>query len=144
MITLSATMQKQGHDCGLAAARCVALYYGRTLRAPTGWPCSIDGTDPRILEPYFRGNGFGVQSGEMLIDDLRHHTRMLRPVLSLVQRGGVGHWVVASGVLRGRVHYMDPSLGLTVEPVAAFRERWRDVCRDGSSFRGWGIAVWVI
>ena len=144
MIKLPKVLQKKGHDCGLAAATCVGRYYGRKLRTPDGWPCPIDGTDPRILEPYFRANGFGVQSGEMVIEDLVHHTRAQRPVLALVQSHGVGHWVVVSGVSAAGVHFMDPATGLSVEPSGGFWSRWSDVCRDGSSFRGWGIAVWVI
>lgn len=144
MLALPPVLQRDGHDCGLAAVRCVAAYHGYAVRKPVGWPCQIDGTDPRILEPYLRANGYGVQSGEMEVGDLRHHAKKGRPVLCLVQRGGVGHWVVSAGVGRNRVYYMDPASGQASEPVAGFWGRWRDVCRDGTNFRGWGIAVRVL
>jgi len=135
--------QNSAYDCGEAVARMVLAFHGRQWprnRFP-GWPCPVDGTDPRTLESFFRGNCFRVQSGEMQLADLRHHTRAGRPVACLVQCGGVGHWVCVNGVIGRMIQVLDPASGPRVTSGGGFVSIWSDLARDGTTYQGWGIAV---
>lgn len=136
-------IQTAEYDCGTTAAKAVFRYYNRRLPdlEKVGVPCPIDGTDPRTMESLIRRAGFGVEAGETRISTLRHHTREGRPAIALVQKDGVGHWVVVCGVERGRVHLMDPYVGQASERVNVFEARWRDVCRDGSPYFQWALVV---
>lgn len=142
MLTLPSLYQKSGHDCGQAAARVVYRYHGlRKADPPKG--SELDGTHPAEMERAFRNAGLCVQSGEMAPADLRHHTRLGRPVVCLVtESDGEGHWVVVGGLVRGRVRFHCPTRGACAEPVAAFAARWHDSDRVAVRYERWGIAVW--
>ena len=141
MLSLPDCRQRDDWSCGQTAARVVFQFHGFRGRSPQGSP--IDGTDPRSLETAFLAAGLLVQSGEMTPADLRHHTRLGRPVVCLVtEPDGVGHYVVVGGLLRGRVRYHCPTVGASSEPVAAFDARWHDSDRVAVRYTRWGIAVW--
>ncbi len=132
------------HDCGEAAARC-ALGFLR-VAVPARLACVIDGTDARTIEAYLRRIGLRVQSGEMTVDDLRHHANEGRPVLLLVHWPGQpsSHWLTCRGVSRGRVYYSDPDTGRASLPVSDFLAAWSaSDARMSRPFRQWGVAVWV-
>ncbi len=135
--------QAANHDCGIAVCRIVMRYYGKK------WfddyekklsVCEIDGTDPRNIEVLFRQSGFGVLSGEMTIADLRHCVGMGRPVIALIQRMGVGHYIVVSDARPRIVEYQCPADGPTRVSVRKFKESWSDVGRMGAIYKSFGIS----
>lgn len=141
MLTLPDLRQRDGFSCGPTSAAIVLQHLGRT--SPRSFPsCSpVDGTDPLALVPVFRRAGLAVQSGEMSIADLRHHTRQGRPVVCLVQMdGSYGHYVVVGGVWRRRVYYQCPTRGPWSESATVFASRWWDMGRDVKYYH-FGIAV---
>lgn len=102
---------------------------------------AMDGVDPRTMEAFFRRQGLRVQSGEMTIADLRHHTEQGRPVVCLVKDNG-GHWVVVTGVVRRSVCYHCPIEGEQVKSRTVWAAGWYDVDRFGTEYRGFGITCW--
>lgn len=144
LLDLPPEMMKHDHDCGEAAARC-ALGFLR-VPVPVKLACEIDGTDPRTIEAHLRRIGLRVQSGEMSVEDLRHHAAEGRPVLLLVHwpRDTSSHWCVSRGVSRGRVWIHDPDTGRASMPTEEFVAAWSaSDARMSRPFRCWGIAVWV-
>ena len=137
--------QQNNHDCGLAACRIVARLFRRrwtpelTARLGTS---PMDGTDPRAIESTLRHIGWGVISGEMTIDDLRHHATLERPTICLITRAGVGHYVVVGGIDCGRIQVQCPADGPIITSRAKFLAAWRDVDRLGAVYHQFGLAVW--
>lgn len=145
VLALPDVRQKGDHDCGLAAVLCVLRYLGvrrsrEELELLLG-STRLDGTDPRAVEARFRCEGLAVQAGTMDEYDLGHHARRGRPVVCLVSRGGVGHYVVSAGCRYGLVHYHDPACGPTRERLPRFVEQWSDWDRHGGEWRRFGVAV---
>lgn len=142
MLVLPDIRQMGNHDCGIAVCRVVMRFYGRKwnddfekrLNA-----CEIDGTDPRNIEVLFRLAGFGVLSGEMVMADLRYCISMKRPVITLVQRFGIGHYIVVNDVRPRSVDYHCPVDGPVRCSTRKFRESWRDVGRMGTIYNSFGI-----
>lgn len=143
ILDIPVRLQRAQHDCGDAVARAVLRKWRRPMPdlSAAGWPSLVDGTDPRVLEALFRAAGLPVVSGEMTVEDLRHHARQGRPVVCLVSRNGTGHYIVSKGVRYRRVHAMCPADGSVDFGVDDFEQCWRDVCRDGTVMTNWGIAV---
>jgi predicted double-glycine peptidase len=142
MIELPDIRQKFDWDCGQTCCNIVWRYYrSKRLEIPT---TGIDGADPRTIESVLRMSGLCVISGELDYDDLRHFTRLKRPVITLVQASESqpsGHYVVVCGATRNRVCYQDPLCGHVSQHYTAFKERWHDVDRLGTVYRCWGLAV---
>lgn len=137
-------LQAAEHDCFEGAARCALRFLN--VVAPVRVACEIDGTDPRVAEAALRRIGLCVASGEMTVDDLRHHAECGRPVLLLVHWPGetASHWVVSRGVSRGKVFYHDPDSGRSSLPVDSFLASWQAAdARMSRPFRQWGISCWV-
>lgn len=138
--------QQGSYDCGIAAVRCVLRFYRKrwaddyAVRLNTN---EIDGTDPRNIEIVFRFLGFGVVSGNMDAYDLRHHTGLGRPVITLVQRNGIGHYCVVSSLDGGRIHYQDPADGPISASLKSFVKNWSDVDRLGAIYDSFGIVAWI-
>jgi ABC-type bacteriocin/lantibiotic exporter with double-glycine peptidase domain len=139
MLDIPDVRQGSGHDCGPAVFRAVVAFFGLKAPAPKADP--LAGLHPEYLEPLLREAGLQVLSGEMDTDDLKYHTRRGRPVVCLIRHGDTGHYVVASGVSRGRVHYHCPLSGPSSVPAAEWDARWTDRDRR-SRFRRFGMAVW--
>lgn len=145
MINIKPIAQKTGYDCGQAVAKAIIYHYGmRWPRNETpGWPCPIDGTDPRTLEAFFRAMNLYVTAGEMSLADLKHHGKMGRCVVCLIRAHDVGHWVISCGIQRRAVYVCDPNIGkVKRHDPGSFLQSWNDTARDGTSYRQWGIAVW--
>lgn len=142
ILSLPMKLQRSDSDCGTAVFRCIAEYWGaRKSRVPNADP--LHGTHPDALEPAFRRAGFSVLSGEMDVGVLRQLTAYGWPVACLVKTaGGDGHWVAVAGVMRNRVHFMDPLVGIASLPVTEWGNRWHDYDRRGTVFRRFGLAVW--
>lgn len=144
MIALPDLRQSAEHDCGYTAVLVVLRRMRRKVTPGDLAPLStnmIDGTDPRAIESTLRGLGLRVISGEMDMGDLWHHTESSRPVICLLSRDGVGHYVVVSGLHEGSVHFQCPSEGPSRMRTTAWRRCWTEIDRLGAVYRGWGIAV---
>ncbi len=134
--------QAESYSCGRAAVEMCFRFHAVRGRKPQA--TSFDGTDPRSIEASLRLAGLPVQSGQMTLDDLRHHTRAGRPVIALVTtESGHGHYVVVAGVERGGVHFLDPDAGPEVVRRRAdeFVAAWADSDRLGVRYECWGIAT---
>ena len=137
-------LQKRSHDCGPAVVEAALRFLGvdptpiLKVLPLTEW----DGLDPRSIEGVLRGQGLRVLSGESEICDLQHAARLGRPVLCLITLSGMGHWVASKGVLRGQVHYHDPSHGPRKMSVGEWTKRWYDRDRSGIQWRQFGLQVW--
>jgi ABC-type bacteriocin/lantibiotic exporter with double-glycine peptidase domain len=113
-----------------------------TSRVALGLPVShLDGVDPRTLESFLRKQGCGIQSGEMNVRDLAHHTRQGRPVACLICENG-GHWVAVLQTSRNCVEFHDPLNGLRRLGKVRFAEVWHDTDRFACEYRNFGIACW--
>lgn len=142
-----ADIRQQGdHDCGIAAVRVVLRHYRKkwaddyAVRLNTN---EIDGTDPRNIEIMFRFLGFGVVSGNMSTEDLRHYTSLNRPVIALVQRAGIGHYVVVASLDGGRIHYQCPVDGPVSGSLQHFARNWSDIDRLGTIYDSFGVVAWT-
>jgi ABC-type bacteriocin/lantibiotic exporter with double-glycine peptidase domain len=134
-------LQSADHDCGEAAYACLVRYWegrGRRVRAHP-----LHGTHPDQLEPALRDAGFGVLSGEMDVQSLQDFTGRGWPAACLIQREGVGHWVVCHDVRRGGVFLMDPADGFIRLREAEFVSRWRDSDRRNTPYVQFGIVPWM-
>lgn len=138
--------QDGSHDCGLAACRIIARRYRRRwsaeLAARLG-TSPIDGTDPRAIESTLRYAGYGVIAGEMTIADLRYQTELKRPVICLITRNNVGHYVVVRRVDCRNIYLQCPADGPIVEGKTKFMGSWRDVDRLGASYHQFALAIWI-
>ena len=142
MLQLPEIRQKGEYDCGPTARKIVEDYLG--IRIPTVHATPVDGLSPSALENAFRKAGACVLSGNMTISDLRHQTRLGRPVVCLVTHKGEGHYVVVAGVGTRYVHYQCPDEGRRMELDSRFLQQWYDhSARWGYDYKCWGIAVWV-
>jgi hypothetical protein len=138
-VVLSVPDIRQGDtfDCGRACAKAVCLWWDVPFRG--GPTCGeFDGTHPATMDGFFRVAGLSVLSGNMALEDLRHHVRLGRPVCCAV----AGHWVVVGGVERGKVHYHDPQEGPCKKKAPEFLTWWRDQDRFGTPYQQFGIATW--
>ncbi len=142
LLTLEDIRQSAPFNCGEAAVR--TLLSWESIKAPAKFACQIDGTDPRTLESALRRIGLRVTSGEMSIDDLKHHATNERVVLCLVTMEAESHWVCSRGVSRGRIYYQCPWDGPGVMSAAEWLAGWHSPDgRGGMPYRRWGIAAWA-
>lgn len=145
MLVLPDMRQRFDYDCGAAATKTVLCYYGLKTGTYTLAPLAtnpIDGTDPRAIEATLRRSGLKVISGEMDLEDLKHHIKLGRPVICIIQLDNVGHYVVVGSIKFGQVHFNDPINGPSKNNLATFKERWRDVDRLNTIYHQFGIAAW--
>lgn len=140
LLDLPVVLQRTAYTCGAAVFACVTHYWELKKRRIKADPWN--GKHPMELEPDFREVGYCTFSGMMSLDHLRAVTAAGTPVCCLIQSEGCGHWVVVRGVLRGRVHVMDPADGLRAIPVGEWEGVWVDTDRRGTVFRRHGLAVW--
>jgi len=140
--------QKDDWSCGAIAAAVAMDLLGvphadsSALVAAGLAATPLDGTDPRVMESFFRKLSYRVCSGEMTIEDLRHHTAMARPVLCLVRYGSVGHWVTITEVKARKLAFHCPVRGTIKMPLQAFRGIWWDSDRGGYHYHSFGVALW--
>lgn len=134
--------QKDGFSCGEVALKIVLSYYSsKPIRKPAR-ACPIQGLHPSTLQAVFRWEGYKTITGNMLIEDLKLHHSLGRPVICVIQSDGVGHYVVSRGVRRNQVHYQCPTHGICQKNAHEFLTKWYDYDSDGNEFRQWGVAVW--
>jgi ABC-type bacteriocin/lantibiotic exporter with double-glycine peptidase domain len=145
MLALPDVRQRFDYDCGAAATKTVLSFYGLKTNTYVLAPLAtnpIDGTDPRAIEATLRRSGLKVISGEMDLDDLKHHTKLGRPVICLIQLENVGHYVVVGSVKFNQVHFNDPTNGPSKNNLTKFKDRWKDVDRLNTTYHQFGIAAW--
>lgn len=146
MLAVPVVMQKSSHDCGAACAAMIMRFWGVRKKAEDiirELNCSVfDGTDPRSIEAYFRGQCFSVASGSMTLADLKHHVKQGRPVIVSSSDYG-GHWVVVKGLKSRQVFFNDPATGEGSIFDSDFDSRWTTKDRFGTEYDHFGIAIWV-
>jgi ABC-type bacteriocin/lantibiotic exporter with double-glycine peptidase domain len=145
MLALPDVRQRFDYDCGMAATKTMLAYHGLRTNSYTLASLAtnpIDGTDPRAIEATLRRSGLKVISGEMDIEDLKHHTKLGRPVICLVQLDNVGHYLVVGSVKLGQVHFNDPTHGPGKNNIKQFKNRWKDVDRLNTTYTQFGITAW--
>ncbi len=138
--------QTKSFDCGAVTTAVACRVFGicrkkdyfHNLLGTNG----INGTDPRTIEAFIRLEGLKVLSGEMDIEDLRHSTKHGKPVITLVNYGNFGHYIVVRGVTRKHVHFHDPELGRQKMLISEFILSWIDSDRFGVCYHQFGIVVW--
>lgn len=142
MLTIPDVRQRADYDCGAACVAAVLRALG--IKVPVElWDLAnpVQGMPPDTVEAVLRGAGVRVVSGQMSAADLQHFTRSGAPVLCPVNSGGEGHWVVVTGVGRGRVHFHDPAAGPTSLRVKEFLPMWQDSHWLGGVYKNWGIVA---
>jgi hypothetical protein len=141
---LPAILQKNDYSCATACLQVLAKYhYGRS-RAVLDLSNPIRGTDPAALESAIRAGGrWHVKAGATFVSDLSHYAYTHRPAICLVTPPGFedSHYVVASGVWRGRVYYHDPLTGPESMLASDWEAAWFGIGQY-VPYRRWSIAAW--
>ena len=141
---LPAEFQKNGHDCGITAWRCVFRYHYARNAKVIDLSNPIQGTDPSTLEALIRRDAnWCVNSGETFISDLEHFAATLRPSICLMtfDNDTDSHYVVCGGVWRGKVYFHDPAEGWRTLPVKEFERMWHGVGKY-AHFARWSLTAW--
>jgi ABC-type bacteriocin/lantibiotic exporter with double-glycine peptidase domain len=131
--------QKTGHDCGHAAAKCVAVFHA-TGDAIHDLATEQHGTDPATLEAIFRKAGWWASAGERSLSELAYYCGDSRPVICAIQRHGGGHYVVVRAVTRSRVWFHCPIDGDSWLTHREWLAAWNDNGRY-SEFQRFGLVV---
>lgn len=142
MIEFPDQRQEDDYTCGTAILQGVFDLFRIDRSSSDDLATEADGLHPATLESVLRRAGFSVQSGQMTVEDLKHHTAHGRPVLCPIDQFG-GHWVAVLAVARGIVWYHCPVGGRKKIREKEWRAIWRDHTRAGHPFDSWGIATWV-
>jgi ABC-type bacteriocin/lantibiotic exporter with double-glycine peptidase domain len=132
--------QRADFDCGAAAIEAVCRYYGYKSRGADKLANPVQGMEPGTVEAVLRHFGFRIIVGQLLVEDLKHFSRLKMPVVCPIDHEG-GHWVVAAGVSRGRVHFHCPLRGAVAVPVGEWEAGWKSSTTTGIEYENWGIAV---
>jgi ABC-type bacteriocin/lantibiotic exporter with double-glycine peptidase domain len=141
VIQIPDVRQQDDFDCGAAVVRAVLrLYDKRPPHAVDALANPVQGLAPDTVEAVFRAAGLPVLAGNLTLDDLRHFTRLGRPVVCPTAIDG-GHWVAVAGVGRSRVHYHDPLRGPRSMAFPQWLESWRGSTRYGHHYDAFGIVV---
>lgn len=127
MPTLPDVRQSHSFDCLKAAVKCVIQFWGDKVRNCDIACSPLDGFHPLSVPAVFRGAGLKVIMGEADIELVKLLVKLGRPVLTLVQSHGGGHYIVIGDVKRGRVYFHDPFYGPDSERIHDFMARWYDV-----------------
>lgn len=139
ILELKDVRQHDEYSCGDACVDVLLRFWGvRSSVAVLTLANAVQGVGPDACENLLRRAGLSVVSGNITVDDLKNFTKLGRPVMCPVSVHG-GHWVVVSGVARGKVHFQDPTDGPSSLKVADWDAAWHDTSRSGQEFRRWGI-----
>lgn len=162
LIHLPFVHQTHNYDCGAAALRAVAHYYGAGPDDEGDFIkiCNTSkkhGTDPTDIEAAAKKIGLRVRRIEgMSVDRLKGFLDDGKPVICAIQAYGEdeedydelksGHYVVAIGYDEKYIFFEDPSVKSKPSrghiPVDEFVERWVDVDRKKRVYDQLGIVVW--
>lgn len=137
-------LQKNDYSCATACLQCLAKYhYGRS-RAVLDLSNPIRGTDPAALESAIRAGGrWHVKAGASFVSDLSHYAETHRPAICLITPPGFedSHFVVCSGVWRGRIFFHDPLSGPDSMLASDWEAAWFGLGQY-VHYRRWSIAAW--
>lgn len=161
MLHVPVVNQTHGYDCGAAALRAVAHYWGVGPEDEGDFIRICDtskhlGTDPTDIKRVARELGLQCHDQKhMTLGTLKHFIDQGKPVICAMQAWGEqedydelqsGHYVVAIGYDDERVFFEDPSIkGRRARghlPFQEFSERWVDIDRKDRVLRHYGIVVW--
>ncbi len=146
MISLPDLRQSGDHDCGLVAVQVVLRHIKRRPKASHFQilNCtSLDGTDPRSIEAFFRSIGCHVLAGSMQWDDLKAFTLTDRAIICLTTPAhGIGHYVVVAGIDTSTIHYQCSTEGPCRSGKRTWMKSWHEVDRLGAVYHQWAICVW--
>jgi HK97 family phage portal protein len=161
LLSVPDVRQSEDFDCGAAATRAVAQFFGvddaeseAEFIADLG-TTPADGTRPDRIIGYFNARGLVTTAAQNLtLDDLARFFRAGQPVICCIQRYGTdeeaaadeaGHYVVVTGIGLGQVFQQDPSAGPVMTAADDWLENWHDsdVLEDGEVVKWvrYGIAV---
>ena len=153
--------QSNEYSCGAAVVRAVLAYYGKDIKEEDLMDklstSETYGTDPNNIISYLKKNKLKVDCiSFMTIEKLKSYIDKKIPVIVLIQAWADdkeeyketldnGHYVVVIGYTNNKLFFEDPSIYergyLTYNE---FESRWKDVSRDGTIYRKYGIAVYGI
>jgi predicted double-glycine peptidase len=161
ILHLPVVHQTHNYDCGAAALRAVAHYYGVGPDREGDFIKACDtskelGTDPTDIIKAARGMGLRAKRFEgMGLKNLMGFLQDGKPVICAVQAWGEeedydelesGHYVVAIGFDERYIFFEDPSVkgdkARGHMPHGEFIRRWADVDRRGKTLEQFGIVVW--
>jgi predicted double-glycine peptidase len=151
--------QQTEYTCGVAALQSVLHYYGveDQPEATVAEALGSDpdgGTDHREMMAYARQHGLTATTrANMTVDDLAALIDRKRPVILAIQAWADdgtdyaesyenGHYVVATGIDRDNVYFMDPYTRgtYTFIPKAELETRWHDMDIEGP-LEHWGLIL---
>lgn len=145
ILDIQGAVQQTDYSCGDACIDTVIRYHGvRTNVGVLRLANVYSGMSPETIESLLRKAGLAILSGKMTVADLAHFTKTERPVIcpiTVPDEGG--HYVVVTGVARGRVHLHDPSEGKRSVKVADWEANWSDTSSHGHAYDKWGIVAFV-
>ena len=151
--------QSNEYSCGAAVVRAVLAYYGKDIKEEDLMDklstSETYGTDPNNIISYLKKNKLKVNCiSFMTIEKLKSYVDKKIPVIVLIQAWAAdkkeyketldnGHYVVVIGYTNNKIFFEDPSIYergyLTYNE---FESRWKDVARDGTIYRKYGMAVY--
>jgi ABC-type bacteriocin/lantibiotic exporter with double-glycine peptidase domain len=144
MIRLPDYRQRESWDCGRCLFEIICKYYNKPLPLfIANLSNAAVGLSPDSLEAGFRSLGFKVLVGHWTVDLLKSVTKDGKPVATLIQLDGIGHWVAVSSVFRNRVYYQCPERGPVSDRVVEWEKIWIDYHHTGGVFDRWGICPYL-
>jgi len=136
--------QEGNWDCGRVVFRILCRHWQTEPDAKLASLANpVVGLAPDSLWSALITQGFRVLMGSLTVDLLRDLTKRGIPVACLIQMDGCGHWVVVSGVRRGKVHFQCPLRGPSAVPIAQWETDWIDSHWSGGQFHQFGIAAFL-
>lgn len=133
---------EDGFTCAEACIDAIRGFYNIRKRAPKVAD-EVHGATPEAVEAALRSIGLGTSYGAVTVDMMQALTKIGVLIMCPIQRKHEGHWVVVTGVGRGRVYHHDPIDGPCSLPVHSWNEFHRDTTGTGRPFERFGIQVFV-
>lgn len=144
MIHLPDIRQRESWDCGRTMFEIFCTFYEKPLPLfIANLSNAAVGLSPDSLEAGFRSLGFKTLSGNWTIEMVRSFTKIGRPLATLMQLDGIGHWVAVRGVARNRVYVQCPEVGPTSYRIEEWDKNWIDFHHLGTVFDRWAVCPFV-
>jgi predicted double-glycine peptidase len=136
--------QREDWGCGRCLFEVACKFWGVPLYPSiANLSNPVSGLSPDNLSAGFRSLGFKLIEGNWTIDLLKAVTKSGIPVCCLSQLDGVGHWVYAYDVARGRVKFHCPQYGNTSQKIEAFEQNWIDFHWLNGVFDRWAVCPYL-
>lgn len=119
-------VRPDGWSCGAIALAVMTTYHGVSFPAAYQELANpVRGLTDETAEAVVRRLFPRVALGHWGVAELRHFTRLGRPVMVLVTNDApADHWVVVRGVARGRVYFHCGGVGRSSKPGVDFLRWW--------------------